>query len=73
MRLAEFTLKDLESILQEWEDFAKSIQPSHRSMNVVKLRDRAEELLREIAADLHRPAVRARKSRGPRGKCLPGQ
>lgn len=45
----------MERILQEWEDFARSIQPPHRNMNVVELRDHAEEMLREIAEELDRP------------------
>lgn len=70
MRLSEFILDNLEPILQEWEDFARSIQPSHRSMNVVELRDHAEEMLREIAVDLHKPRshnekVARSKGQGP--------
>lgn len=47
-----FILENLEPILQEWEDFARSIQPPHRSMDVVELRDHAKEMLEEIAAEL---------------------
>ena len=52
MRLSAFILENLEPILQEWEDFARSIQPPHRSMDVIELRDHAKEMLEEIAADL---------------------
>lgn len=55
MRLSEFILENMERILQAWEDFARSIQPSHRSMDVIELRDHAKEILEEIAAELARP------------------
>lgn len=52
MRLSAFILDNLEHILQEWEDFARSIQPPNRSMDVAELRDHAKEMLEEIAAEL---------------------
>jgi signal transduction histidine kinase len=64
MRLSAFILDNLEPILQEWEDFARSIQPPQRSMDVAELRDHAKEMLEEIAseldADQSRPAVSER-------------
>lgn len=73
MRLSQFILANIESILQEWEDFARTMQPSHREMDVVELRDHAEEMLKCIAADLNTPqneAERNRKAKGlaPRAK-----
>jgi len=55
MRLSIYIQENLEPILQEWEDFARSIQPPHRTMDVAELRDHAEEMLREIAKDLNCP------------------
>jgi signal transduction histidine kinase len=55
MRLSEFILTNIESILQEWEDFARSIQPGHQDMDAMELRDHAEEMLRAISADLASP------------------
>ncbi|MBK4735132.1 ATP-binding protein [Noviherbaspirillum pedocola] len=55
MRLSIYIEENLEPILQAWEDFARSIQPPHRTMDVAELRDHAEEMLREIAEDLDRP------------------
>lgn len=52
MRLSAFILDNLEPILQEGENFARSIQPPHRSMNVAELRGQAKEILEEIAAEL---------------------
>lgn len=45
----------MEAILQGWEDFARSIQPAHRLMDTLELRDHAKEILEEIAAELALP------------------
>ncbi|TCS36332.1 signal transduction histidine kinase [Paucimonas lemoignei] len=45
----------MEPILQGWEDFARSIQPSHRLMDTIELRDHAREILEEVAAELALP------------------
>ncbi|MBW3550568.1 MAG: sensor histidine kinase [Proteobacteria bacterium] len=42
----------MEPILQEWEDFARTIGPTTGVMDVVELRDHAEDMLKVIAADL---------------------
>ena len=55
MRLSDFILGNLEQILQAWEDFARTIQPKHRFMDVAELRDHAKEILEEIAAELANP------------------
>lgn len=55
MRLSQFILTNIELVLQEWEDFARSIQPEHQDMDAMELRDHAEEMLRAIAADLASP------------------
>lgn len=68
MRLSRFITEHIESILQEWEDFARSIQPAHRTMDTVELRDHAEEMLRGIAADLERPQSDAEKLERARGR-----
>lgn len=52
MRLSAFIIDNLESILQSWEDFARTIPGEASSMGVEALRDHAEEVLRVIAADL---------------------
>jgi len=65
MRLSAFILDNLEPILQEWEDFARSIQPPHRSMDALELRDHAKEMLEEIAAaldDAATPGIATEKS-----------
>jgi signal transduction histidine kinase len=51
MRLATFIISDLEHILQEWEDFASTIEPLVDA-NKKELRDHAAEVLKVIAKDL---------------------
>jgi len=51
MRLSTFILDNLEAILQEWENFAKSLHPN-AAADTIELRDHAEDMLRVIAADL---------------------
>ncbi|HJV25166.1 MAG TPA: HAMP domain-containing sensor histidine kinase [Aromatoleum sp.] len=58
MRLSTFILDNLEPILKQWEDFARSLQPG-RLMTVGGLRDDAERMLRFIAADIETSQSRA--------------
>lgn len=51
VRLADFILDNLEAILQKWESFARTIRPDAH-MGRVELRDHADQMLKEIAADL---------------------
>lgn len=51
MRLSNFILDNLEVILQEWENYARSIHPNARA-DTIELRDHAEDMLKVIAADL---------------------
>ena len=51
LNLSRFILANLEPILQQWEDFARSLEPG-RLMTVRALRDDAERMLRFIAADI---------------------
>ncbi|MHC8304847.1 sensor histidine kinase [Pseudomonas sp. PB3P13] len=67
MRLAEFIIQNMEPILQQWEDFAKTLTPAAEGMDTLALRDHAEDMLRTIAADLQMPqshAARILKSHG---------
>jgi signal transduction histidine kinase len=72
VRLKTYILGNMEKILAEWVGFARKIQPPEGSMDILELRDHAEEMLRTIAADLETPqtdAERRIKSEGekPRG------
>jgi signal transduction histidine kinase len=50
--LARFITDNTESILAEWEDFARTCTPASGGMDIVALRDHAAEMLKVIAADL---------------------
>lgn len=52
MHLSTFILKNMEPILQEWEDFARSLGAITSSMDDKALRDHAELMLRAIADDI---------------------
>ena len=66
MRLAEFISANIESILVEWEAFARSVTPGAK-MDALALRDHAEDILRSTARDmmtLQTAAEQSRKSTG---------
>lgn len=66
MRLADFIRSDIEPILQDWEEFAKTIfHPNH--MGKTGLRDHARDMLLVIADDLEshqNESEQAAKSKG---------
>jgi len=67
MTLSKFILKNMESILQEWEEFAATLVPVDQEMNQAQLRDHGKKMLEAIAADLARPETahdKAEKSKG---------
>ena len=51
MRLSKFILDNLDAILQQSEDFARSL-PRGPAMSIDALRDDAERMLRFVAADM---------------------
>lgn len=77
MRLADFITSNLENILQEWQDYAQSIDSASK-MNAEELRDHAKNILILIADDLRTTQTEKQgiaKSRGnqslinaPRGR-----
>lgn len=73
VRLSHFILDQMEPILQEWENFAKTIEPPAFTMDSKALRNHASLMLKAIAFDLDTPQTtleRAEKSkgRGPQGQ-----
>lgn len=52
MRLDDFIDDHREEILTEWESFARTVSAASDTMDVVALRDHADEMLTVIAADL---------------------
>ena len=52
MRLSKFILTNIEAILREWEEFAKTIHATTHQMTARELRDHAEAMLKAVATDL---------------------
>jgi signal transduction histidine kinase len=52
MRLADFILSDMESILAQWEAFAGTLLPAAANMRSRALRDHAQQILEAVAKDL---------------------
>lgn len=53
MRLHQFISANIESILKEWEDFARVNQPPGRELKAIELRDHAQEMLNNIVRDMN--------------------
>ena len=67
MRLADFILRNMETILGEWEEFATTLLPAAAGMTSMALRDHAKEILEAVAKDLSTPQTKeaqAEKSKG---------
>jgi signal transduction histidine kinase len=73
VRLSNFILINMEVILGEWEDFARTVHPNAATVDAVELRDHAEGMLRTIAADIateqtERQSIDKALGRLPRGE-----
>jgi signal transduction histidine kinase len=69
MRLGDFIVANVEPILVEWEQFARGLAPG-LAMDVVALRDHAEDILRVTARDMvsrQSSEQQARKAKGQDG------
>ncbi len=67
MRLGDFILENMESIMREWEAFATTIVPPALTMDSKALRNHAKLMLEAIALDLSNTqseAAQVRKSQG---------
>ena len=62
IRLGDYILKNMESILKQWEEFARTINPPALTMDSHSLRDHAELMLRTIALDLDTPQTEIERS-----------
>ena len=67
MRLAEFVVANEESILQEFENFARTHTTAGESMDIAALRDHASAMLHAIALDMNQPQTRAAQAAKSRG------
>ena len=54
MKLSQFIKASLDSIVDDWEDFARTL-PAGKSMTRLALRDHSREILQSIAAEMERP------------------
>jgi signal transduction histidine kinase len=73
MRLADFTLRDMETIVEEWEAFAATLLPAAERMTSLALRDHAQQILEAVAKDLSTPQTpreQIEKSRGRAPKLM---
>jgi signal transduction histidine kinase len=52
MRLADFILRNMETILVQWEAFAATLLPAAVDMQSLALRDHAQQILQAVAKDL---------------------
>lgn len=67
MRLPQFILDNMETILAEWEAFATTMLPAAADMTPLALRDHAPHILKAVAKDLTTAQTRkeqAEKSKG---------
>jgi signal transduction histidine kinase len=52
MKLSKFIVENMETILAEWESFAKTILPAAETMDSLELRDHAKQILEAVALDI---------------------
>ena len=68
MRLPEFITQHRETILVEWETFARHLGGVAEDMDIAALRDHAGEMLTAIAADLETPQTELEERRKSKGE-----
>jgi signal transduction histidine kinase len=61
MRLSAFIERDLETIVAEWEAFARATIPAAQTMSALALRDHASQILLAMAKDLRTPESEAQR------------
>jgi signal transduction histidine kinase len=67
VHLSVFIQEHMEPILQAWEEFARTIEPTEGAMDTKALRDHAAQMLMDIVIDLDTPQTKreqAEKSKG---------
>jgi signal transduction histidine kinase len=58
MRLGDFILRNMDSIVAQWEAFASTLLPGAAGMTTLALRDHAPDMLQAVAKDLATPQTR---------------
>jgi signal transduction histidine kinase len=69
MRLSQFILSNLESILAEWESFARGVLPES-GFEKLALRDEAEAMLKTIAHDMETSQTATEQAEKAKGRGL---
>jgi hypothetical protein len=69
MRLADFIVRNMENILEEWEAFATTQLPAASGMSSLALRDHAQQILEAVSKDLNTPHRGQEQRPGDRGNC----
>jgi signal transduction histidine kinase len=64
MRLADFLATSSTPIISEWEEFARTCEPT---MNLAERRDHVEGMLKAIALDLNRPQTKGEQREKAKG------
>ena len=67
MTLSEFILKNIETILEEWEEFAATLVPAAQRKDRVMLRDHGRKVLEAIAIDIAQPQTAHEKDQKSKG------
>lgn len=70
MRLSDFIVEHVDRIVDEWENFAKSIKPAADSMNSVELRDHAKVILLAAARDMNTSQTKSEQAAKSKGEDL---
>jgi signal transduction histidine kinase len=70
VKLAEFILDEMETILQSWEVFARSL-PGGASMDVAALRDHARQILEAVCKDIVLEQTREAEITKSHGRAVP--
>ncbi|MCC8403359.1 sensor histidine kinase [Paraburkholderia sp. MMS20-SJTN17] len=68
MRLADFILRDMETILAHWEAFATTLLPAAATMQSLALRDHAQQILQAVAKDLSTDQTREAQTEKSMGR-----
>lgn len=68
MRLSEFIVLHVDRIVDEWEDFARTLKPAADSMNSVELRDHAKSILLAAAQDMNTAQSKSEQIAKARGQ-----
>ncbi len=68
VRLGDFIINNMEQILHEWEEFARTITPPALTMDSADLRDHAQLMLETIAKDLGTSQTSVEQSEKSKGR-----